>query len=411
MTDESATLPHALVADAQRVLPDLIAIRRRLHQHPEVGLQLPWTSAAVAEEVRALGLEPSIGRSVGSVVAVIEGGRPGPTVLLRADMDGLPLHEDTGLPFASAVEGTMHACGHDTHMTMLLGGARLLLERRAELPGRVLLMFQPGEEGYHGAREMLREGLLDAVEGPVTGAFAIHITTSYRSGVVALRPGALLAAGDTLHIRVVGRGGHASAPHRALDPIAVAAELLVSLQSMITRRIDAFDPAVLTIAHIEGGTTSNVIPESVLLEGTMRTVSPGTRELAREEVRRVVDGVAATTGATIELDIVPGYPVTSNDPAMAALVADVAVEIGGPEAYLEMPAPIMGSEDFSYVLEQVPGAMAFLGACPPDIDPASAPANHSNLVAFDEPAMAMGAALYAAVALRMLQQGPEDRSR
>jgi amidohydrolase len=326
-------------------------------------------------------------------------------------MDGLPLHEDTGLPFASAVEGTMHACGHDTHMTMLLGGARLLLERRAELLGRVLLMFQPGEEGYHGAREMLREGLLDAVEGPVTGAFAIHITTSYRSGVVALRPGALLAAGDTIHIRVVGRGGHASAPHRALDPIAVAAELLVSLQSMITRRIDAFDPAVLTIAHIEGGTTSNVIPESVLLEGTMRTVSPGTRELAREEVRRVVDGVAATTGATIELDIVPGYPVTSNDPAMAALVADVAVEIGGPEAYLEMPAPIMGSEDFSYVLEQVPGAMAFLGACPPDIDPSSAPANHSNLVVFDEPAMAMGAALYAAVALRMLQGGPEDRSR
>jgi amidohydrolase len=403
MTDEIAIAPHPLVADAERILPDLVAIRRTLHEHPEVGLQLPWTSSAVAEAVRALGLEPSLGRSVGSVVATIEGDLPGPTVLLRADMDGLPLHEDTGLSFASTVAGTMHACGHDTHMTMLLGGARLLLERRATLRGRVLLMFQPGEEGYHGAREMLHEGLLDAAPGPFVGAFAIHITTSYRSGVVALRPGALLAAGDTIRMHVIGRGGHASAPHRALDPIAVAGELLVSLQTMITRRIDAFDPAVLTIAHIEGGTTSNVIPESVLLEGTMRTVSAETRELARAEVRRVVEGVAATTGASIELELIPGYPVTSNDPSVAALVADVAAELGGADAVLEMPAPIMGSEDFSYVLDEVPGAMAFLGACPPDIDPASAPANHSNLVVFDEPAMAMGAALYAAVAQRMLE--------
>lgn len=405
MTDDTPSLPHPLLADARRLLPEIIPVRRRLHGHPEIGLQLPWTAALVADELRALGLEPTVGRSVGSVLATIEGAGPGGVVLLRADMDGLPLREDTGLPFASEIDGAMHACGHDTHVAMLLGAARLLLERRAELAGSVRLMFQPGEEGFHGARSMLDEGLLEDTVEPVVGAFAIHITTAYPSGVVALRPGAMLAAGDTIRVRVKGRGGHASAPHRALDPIAVAAELVLALQTMVTRRIDAFDPCVITIAHIAGGTTSNVIPDSVLLEGTMRTVSDTTRAQARAEVRRVVEGICSTTGATADLELIPGYPVTVNDAAGAALMRSVAVEVGGADACVEMRQPIMGSEDFSYVLQRVPGAMAFLGACPPEVEPEAAAANHSNLVVFDEDAMAMGIAVHAGVAIRALGEG------
>ena len=229
----------------------------------------------VADSLRGLGLEPRLGRATSSVTAVIEGGRPGPTILLRADMDALPLQEDTGLDFASEIDGAMHACGHDTHVAMLLGAARLLVERREQLAGNVLLMFQPGEEGYHGARVMLDEGLLDGAD--VTRAVALHIGTRYAAGTIALRAGPLLASGDRIVATVRGRGGHASAPHLALDPITVAAELILALQTAVTRRVDVFDPAVVTISRISGGTTNNIIPESVELEGTIRTVSAGTR--------------------------------------------------------------------------------------------------------------------------------------
>jgi hippurate hydrolase len=401
MTDHAAT--HPLLVEARADLPAIVAVRRRLHRHPEVGLELPWTQAAVAEAVEGLGLAPALGRSVGSVTATIEGERPGPTILLRADMDGLPLHEDTGLDFASEIDGRMHACGHDTHVAMLLGGARLLLRRRAQLRGRVLLMFQPGEEGFHGARSMLEEGLLDtAAAAPVTRAFAIHISTQYATGAVHLRAGALLASSDTIRLTVRGRGGHASAPHAALDPIAVAAEIVLALQAMVGRRIDVFDPAVVTIARFAAGTTSNIIPETAVLEGTFRTVSDETRATVRRRIGEVADGICAAHGATAELEIEAGYPVTVNDAAVAASVADTAAALVGVADVAEMPSPIMGAEDFSYVLQRVPGAMAFLGATPRDDDPTTAPANHSNRVVFDEAALPVGAALYAAVALEHL---------
>lgn len=410
MTIESeatrAAAPHPLLAAAEATLADVIEVRRRLHRRPEIGLRLPETQAVVAEALRGLGIEPRLGKSTASVVAVIEGARPGPTILLRADMDGLPLHEDTGLEFASEVPGAMHACGHDTHVAMLLGAARLLAERRDALAGRVLLMFQPGEEGYHGARFMLDEGLLEEGAhgaGGVERAVAIHISTRYPARTISLRPGPLLASTDAIRATVRGRGGHASAPHLALDPIPTAAELVLALQAAVSRSVDAFDPVVLTIARISGGTTNNIIPETVEIEGTIRTTSPDNRALMRDLVRRVAAGVAATHGTVVDLEVVEGYPVTVCDPGVTAWVRGLAVALAGEGAVLDMAHPIMGGEDFSYVTERVPGMMAFLGARPASEDPPTAPQNHSNLVVFDEPSMALGVALYAAAAIDFLR--------
>ena len=398
-----------LIAAAEAIQGDVVAIRRRIHRRPEIGLHLPATQAVVLEELAKIGLEGRPGSALSSVVAVIEGGLPGGTVLLRGDMDALPLHEDTGLDFASELEGAMHACGHDTHVAMLLGAARLLQERRAELPGRVILMFQPGEEGMGGAKTMIEEGLLEAAvaaggERP-GGALAIHISTRYPSGEIHLKPGPEMAATDVIRITVRGRGGHASAPHASLDPVVVAAEIVLALQAMVTRRIDVFDPAVVTIAQITAGTTNNIIPESVFLFGTIRTVSERSRTEVRAGVTRVAEGIAAAHGATAEVDLEPGYPVTINDPVFTAFVEETARALIGAERVVELAAPIMGAEDFSYVLQQVPGAMAFLGARPAGVDPATSPENHSNLVVFDEAALPVGVALYAAVAIRHLAGG------
>jgi hippurate hydrolase len=300
----------------------------------------------------------------------------------------------------------MHACGHDTHVAMLLGATRLLLDRRAELSGRVLLMFQPGEEGLGGAKNMLDEGLLDVptdgMHGPVTGVFAIHIDTGYQTGEVRLRAGALMAASDVLRITVLGKGGHASEPHTAVDPITIAAEIVLALQVAVTRGVDPFDPAVITIAKLTAGTTNNIIPETAELLGTIRTISEETRAAVRARVAALVEGISSAHGATVRLDIEPGYPVTVNDDAFAAFVLDVARDLVGADPVAAMKAPIMGAEDFSYVLQRVPGAMMFLGAVPAGIDPDSVPQAHSNLAVFDEEAMVTGIALHAAVAIRHL---------
>src|SRR6476661_10895330 len=300
MPTSSADLLAAAYSDAD----ETIALRRRLHRQPEIGLQLPQTQATVLDAFGGLPIEVTTGTTTSSVVGLLRGARPGPTYLLRGDMDALPVHEDTGLDFASEVPGVMHACGHDTHVAMLLGAARLLVERRDELAGRVLLMFQPGEEGPHGARLMLEEGLLE--EGPhgagdVQRAVAIHISTRYAAGTILLRPGALMASADEFRGTVRGRGGHASSPHLSLDPIPTAAELVLALQLAVTRTIDVFDPAVLTIGRISGGTTNNIIPETVEIEGTIRTVSPKARETMHNLVRRVAKGVGATHGTHVDL--------------------------------------------------------------------------------------------------------------
>jgi amidohydrolase len=400
MTEDRRAAPvdADLVAEAGRGLDAAVALRRRIHARPETGLDLPVTQEAVLEALDSIGLETGTGTATTSVVAVLEGERPGPTTLLRADMDALEMPEDTGLDFASMVDGKMHACGHDAHVAMLVEAARLLAGRRADLAGRVVLMFQPGEEGHGGARIMLDEGLLRA-HGDIDRAFAIHITPNLPSGMVACRPGAILASCDEFRIVVTGKGGHASMPHDATDPVPVACEIVTALQSMVTRVIPAFDPAVVTVTRIQAGTAFNVIPESVLCEGTIRSVSPESRELAVTGVRRVAEHVAAGHGcqAAVELIVDSHYPVTINDDAAAARTLAVAQDLIGPTRVVRMPNPIMGAEDWSYVLQKVPGSMAFLGAGPPGVE-RPAP-NHSNRMLLDEAAMATGIALHAAMAL------------
>ena len=386
--------------DAKTVLDDTIQLRRRIHRHPEIGLVLPRTQAAVLEAVDGLGFDVRTGTRTTSVVGRLTGGRPGPTLLLRADMDALPMREDTGLPFASEVDGAMHACGHDAHVAMLVGAARLLARRRESLAGSIVFMFQPGEEGYHGARVMLEEGLLDGAASP-TGAFALHVTHRQAAGVIATRPGPTMASGDTIQIVVRGRGGHASAPHDCLDPVPIACEMVQAFQTLVTRRVNVFDPAVLTIARIEAGTTRNVIPETASLLGTVRTVSEATRERMLDGIRRVAEGVAAAHSAEVAVDLVRGYPVTVNDAGFAGFVLDTARELLGAENAHEMRHPVMGSEDFSYVLQRIPGAMANLGTRP-DTGPVFP--NHSNRMLINESALAHGIAMHVAVALKFFER-------
>jgi amidohydrolase len=393
-----------LVSAAKDVLPATIELRRRIHRKPEQGLHLPATQALVLAELADLPVRVHTGTECSSVVAVLDGGRPGPTVLLRGDMDALPLQEDTGLEFASEVAGSMHACGHDTHVAMLASAARLLAARRDSLAGRVVFMFQPGEEGHHGARVMIEEGLLDA-SGPAgtpERALAVHITSTLDSGVVTCRPGPIMASSDVLRLTVKGRGGHAAMPHDACDPVPAAAAIVGALQTMITRRTSVFDPVVLTVAHIVAGTTTNIIPETAQLEGTIRTLSETTRAIVHAEVRQVCQNVAAAYGCSAEVNLEFGYPVTVNDDEIGPRVVELAGTMLGDRFAEEMANPMMGAEDFSYVLQRIPGAMAFLGACPPHFSPDEAAPNHSNRVLFDEAAMPHGVALYAAFALDAL---------
>jgi amidohydrolase len=396
-----ALLQGDLLASARELLPELVGLRRALHRHPELGLDLPLTQAAVLSALDDLGLEVRTGEGLSSIVADLEGGRPGPTILLRGDMDALPMPEDTGLEFASEVDGAMHACGHDAHTAMLVGAARLLAASRDELAGNVRFMFQPGEEGDGGAELMIDQGVLHGVDA----AFALHVAPNVPAGIVAWKPGPAMASADVIEITVTGRGGHASTPHWAADPVPVACEIVIALQTMLTRTVDVFDPAVVTIAKIRAGTTDNVIPETAHLTGTMRAVSEATRHAMWERIGRVADGVAAAHDCTAELAVHQGYPVTVNDRAFAAFAAGVVDDRLGAGRSYEMATPVMGAEDFSYVLQRVPGAMLFLGVCPPDDpDPFSAPACHSNRMVLHEDVMADGVALHAGVAAAFLDR-------
>ena len=394
--------------EALDIQDETVALRRRLHERPELGNELPITRDAVLESLEGLPLDITLHESTSGVAALLTGSKPGPTVLLRGDMDALPLHEDTGLDFTSRADGSMHACGHDTHTAMLSSAAKLLSARQDDLVGRVLFMFQPGEEGHHGAKYMLDEGLLDVpplrdgTDSPVTGAFALHITSTIPTGMVATRGGACMASADQFLIRVHGSGGHASEPFRTIDPIPIACEIVQALQMMVTRRVDVFDPAVVTVGRIQAGTTNNIIPPLAEIEGTIRTVSEHTRAKVHDHLKRIASSIAEAHGASAEPEVVLGYPVTSNDDTFADFTLDTARDVLGDRNVHRLPNPIMGAEDFSYVLNEIPGTMMFLGGTHPDRDARTAPANHSNLVVFDEDAMPLGVELYAQMALRHL---------
>ncbi|HEV2363864.1 MAG TPA: M20 family metallopeptidase [Caulobacteraceae bacterium] len=384
------------------LLADAISLRRAIHAEPELGLKLPKTTAKVKAALAGLPLEIREGPSTSGLIAVLRGPANGRTVLLRGDMDALPLTEDTGLPFASTAAGAMHACGHDTHVAMLAGAARALCDHRDRLAGTVMFMFQPGEEGWHGARFMLDDGLIDPIPD---AAFALHISPNMPAGVFATRAGPLLASSDRVRIRIIGRGGHASMPHDALDPTPIACEIVLALQTMVTRTIAVSDPAVITIARLEAGTTDNVIPEEARLWGTLRTLSERTRAMAHEGVRRVAQNIAAAHGARAEAEVEHGFPVTVNDARAAGLAAEVATNLFGAQAFMPMAHPMMGAEDFSYLLQRAPGAMVFLGAAPAGGDYRSCCALHSNRMVLDETVMARGIAMHCALAETVLNQG------
>jgi hippurate hydrolase len=403
------TVLDGLLDDAGAQLDDAIDLRRRIHEKPELGNQLPGTQAMVLEALDGLPLTVTRGTSLSSVIAVLDGDDPGPTVLLRGDMDALPMHEDTDLEFRSTVDDAMHACGHDLHVAMLAGAAKVLSARRGSLKGRVAFMFQPGEEGHDGAKHMLDEGLLATASAdaePVSLAFAIHQTPTLPNGMIASKGASLMASADSFLVTVRGRGGHASMPHHTSDPIPIACEMVGALQTMVTRRVDAFDPAVVTVARISAGTTSNVIPETAELLGTVRTVSEKARDSVLSDIEQVANGIAAAHGVSAEVEITRGYPVTVNDEGAARFALETAGRLLGAEHTIEMPTPVMGAEDWSYVLQRVPGAMAFLGTRPPGLPAHEVAPNHSNRMIADENAMAVGIATYAAVALEWLSRPP-----
>ncbi|GAA4495949.1 M20 family metallopeptidase [Actinoallomurus oryzae] len=380
---------------------DLVRLRRDLHREPELGLDLPRTQEKVLAALEGLPLEITTGTALSSVTAVLRGSSPGPVVLLRGDMDALPLTERSGVPYASQIPGRMHACGHDLHTAMLVGAARLLAER--SFTGSVVFMFQPGEEGNGGAKIMIEEGLLDAAGARPVAAYGLHVTSSIMpAGTFVTRRGTLMAAADQMRVTVRGAGGHGSQPHLAKDPIPAASEIVTALQTFATRRFDAFDPVVITVGSINAGTAPNIIPDEAQLGLTIRSFSPAARARVTEGVRELIGGIAAAHGLTAELDHEMGYPVTVNDAAEAEFAAGAVADLYGPERFVWVPNPMTTAEDFSYVLEEVPGAFVFLGACPPDRDPSTAPFNHATTAVFDDAVLPDGSALLAELALRRL---------
>ena len=388
-----------LLAEAGELLPAAVRLRRRIHENPELGLDLPETRAVVLESLEGLDVEIKRSQKTSGLMVTLHGGKPGATILLRGDMDALPMPEDTGLEFASRNAGRMHACGHDAHTSMLAHAVQLLDRHRADLRGDVVFMFQPGEEGHRGAKVMIDEGLLD-IEG-LEAAFAMHIDPRLRVGRVAGKGGAILAAADSFEVCVRGRGGHASMPHDAADPVPVACEIVQALQTFVTRRIDVFDPVVLTVARISAGTAGNVIPESAELLGTLRSTSERSRKRAQAGIERIARQVAAAHELEAEVTLREGYPVTVNDDGFADFSATVSRDLLGDSAWAQMPNPAMGAEDFSYVLHRVPGALVLLGVRPEGSE-RPAPA-HSNRMQLNEDGMRVGIALHAAIALQYLE--------
>jgi amidohydrolase len=404
------TIDDRLRAGAHELAPDLVALRRTLHRRPEIGLELPETQRTVLAALDGLPLEISTGTGCSGVTAVLRGtgprpaGRPAPAVLLRGDMDALPLQEEVAVEFASEVAGAMHACGHDLHTAMLAGAARLLSAHRDELVGDVVFMFQPGEEGFDGASVMLAEGVLDAAGRRVDRAFGMHvIANGLANGRFTARPGTMMASSDGLHVTVHGVGGHGSAPHRAKDPVPAAAEMVLALQSLVTRRFDIFDPVVVTVGSFHAGTKSNIIPPTATFDATIRTFSRAARERIAEEAVRLCRSVAAGHGLDADAEFRGDYPVTVNDGDQTAFATAVVQDVFGADRFEPLAAPDPGAEDFSRVLDAVPGCYLFLGSTPFE-DPSTAADNHSPLVQFDDSVLPDGALLHAQLAIRSLRE-------
>jgi amidohydrolase len=392
--------------------------RRWFHQNPELGNREVNTSKRVAEILRGMGLEPKTGIAHTGVVAIIEGGKPGPLVALRADMDGLPVTEQTGLPFASVAQGeyngvetgVMHACGHDSHMAMLLGTASILNALKAELPGSVMLIFQPAEEGapageQGGAELMLKEGLW--AERKPEAVFGLHVGINQPGGKIAVRPGPMLAAVDSFTLTVKGKQTHGARPWNGVDPIVVAAQIILGLQTIESRQVDVTQaPSIISVGRINGGIRNNVIPDSVELEGTIRSFDQAMREQIHTRIERTAKGIAESAGAEIELDLEYGYPATVNDAGLTARMLPTLQRVAGEGGLVEVQ-PQTVAEDFSYFANETPGLYLFIGSGAPGVDPDSLPSNHSPLFDMYEPGMELGVRAFSHLVVDYLQGNPE----
>ena len=392
------------LAEAREIQSDLETLRRRLHQEPEIGLDLPKTQAKIVAALDGLGLEVTTGKGLSSVTAVLRAGKSEKTVLLRADMDALPVTELADLAYKSQIDGAMHACGHDLHVSMLIGAARLLVKNKSQLNGDVVFMFQPGEEGFDGAGHMIKEGVLTASGRKADATYGIHVMSStIPTGSFTTKGGTMMASSDELHVTVVGMGGHGSQPHTAKDPIPVAAEMISALQLMITRSFDAFDPVVITVGQFHAGTKANIIPDTAEFQATIRTFSPENRSRIQAEAVRLCESIAQGYGLKAEVKVVEQYPVTANNNDHAQFVGKVAADLFGSEGFMEMPHPIAGAEDYSRVLEEVPGSYVFLGASV-DQDFTKSEVNHSPRAMFDDAVLYRGTALLSELAVRSLNE-------
>lgn len=396
-------MTQSILEQAQSMLPELQSLRRKLHQIPEFGLELPNTLKVILDEVSALG-EVTLGKSITSAVLHIKGDFPGPTVLLRADMDALAVIEDTGVPYAST-NGFMHACGHDLHMAMGVGAAKILASRKSELKGEVIIFFQPGEEGHHGADVMIEEQALMVSGSKPIRAYGLHVFSSYPVGMMGSRSGPLMASAGDLLVTVTGSGGHGSMPWLSKDPISVLNEIMSAVQTMVTKRFSAFDPVIVNIGWVRAGdtATTNVIPETASFGATVRVFSEENATKLKQYTQELVDSIATGFGLSATVEFTRATKVLMNDPQAISSVEKVTSELFGASRYINLPTPIAGGEDFASIVSEVPGAFVFMGACPPGTDHTTAATNHSNKAVFDDSVLGDGAALLASLAVDALR--------
>lgn len=394
-------------AIAKGMQSDLVSLRRELHQDPELGLDLPRTQGKVLEALKGLDLEIITGQDATSVVAILRGGEAAaagrqPVVLLRGDMDGLPVTEQTGLPFASR-NGAMHACGHDMHTAGLVGAAKVLAGVREQLEGDVVFMFQPGEEGHNGAQVMINEGVLDAAGPRPVGAYGLHMASDAPAGLFTTRAGSYMASFCHLDVTIHGRGGHGSRPYQTLDPIQVAAEVLGSMQTFITRRFNVFDPVVLTVGSFHGGNTANVVPDHASFQAGIRSFSPAVEDQLEKELPRLIEGIVQAHQLRAEVKFERRLPATINNSEHADFWSKTAQTLFDESRFETLPYPKAGSEDFSRVLMEVPGSYGHLGAGSPDVDPRDWAPLHSARAVFDDRILSDQALFLSTLAQRRLQ--------
>lgn len=394
--------PQELLAEAGNYLTTLQQIRRELHQIPEFGLELPKTQARILESIEGLG-DITLGKNLNSIVLRIKGNAPGKTVLLRADMDALAVTEETGLEYAST-NGFMHACGHDLHMAAGIGAAHLLHTHRDKFSGEVLIWFQPGEEGHHGADVMIEEGMLEVGENFPVAAYGLHVFTAMPLGAIACKSGPLMASAGDLIVRFKGQGGHGSMPWLSKDPVTPMVEAISQLQVMLNKRFDQFDPVILNVGWIRAGdtATTNVIANEASFGATVRTFSEKNKELLVDYATELIHSVAKSYGVEAEVEFSRATKVLLNDPQAVEKVRLVSKQLVSERGYQELANPIAGGEDFASIVAKVPGAFVFVGACPPGIDPTTAPTNHSSTAQFDDSVLPLCSALLASLALEEL---------